>query len=173
MFCSYVENDELCGKPAKIHDNLVVCETHRRVLANRNLDRSKRALLKALEADETAEHFVYVLKVATGNVKIGVTRVDQLYTRLQSLHRSFGGRHEIIAVVRGGYALEAELHVRYADHRVTTLLGEQFDPVILADFEDWGVARDAYPAVANYEAYEPTRATKVNPDYVGDLLATV
>lgn len=73
-----------------------------------------------------AKDIVYFVQAASGGpVKIGWTRAGCLAQRLVGLQVGHPEELRVIAQHRGGASKEAELHARFADHR---LRGEWFRP---------------------------------------------
>jgi hypothetical protein len=168
VFCCWVEDEKMCGRQAELVYHIPLCQVHRNVTAVTNQMRCASNAVKVMDCDRSAS--VYFLSLPTGNIKIGVS--SKLPDRLKSLHRQFGGRVELLASTVGGFEVEARLHHRFSEFRVTDLMGEQFIPNPELDelICDTGLDFMGRQALTVYERYEPRTMTP-NPAYVYDLAA--
>lgn len=154
----------LCGSDDRVQvtkDGFLSCRNHRIEIANSQLAKGDKTMLLA-----NTPTTIYIVVTPNGTLKIG--RSNNLYVRLQDLHRDdFGGRLTVIATFQGTYTDEAELHERFAQYKVKLAMGEQYlDVQEIREFAALiGIDSVGADAIRRYAKYIPTRAPTVNPDY--------
>lgn len=163
---------EIPGKPS-----FTLCTTH---YWDFFWDRKREAREMATaisEANSEMNHtpgFTYVIRLANGNVKIGMTNQAKL-KRLKDLSdkRNQNMPVQVLALVRGGESLEAVVHNQWGHLRAQGVM-EQFHPDLsllgwaerqgidpaVSDFEDWLVNKHNRGSVSEH--------TQEMLDHIGD-----
>lgn len=161
-----VELGQIPGAPS-----LTLCSEHSWDLFWNAREKSRKLATAISEANPGMNHtpgYTYVIRLASGNVKLGYT-TDPSMRRLKTL----GGKPndnipvQVLAILKGGESLEAVIHEQWKHLRVQGQM-EQFwpDPSLLHwaeqqgitpevdDLEDWLVAKHKRGVATSEEAKE-------------------
>ncbi|WP_431036775.1 hypothetical protein ACQYWQ_21775 [Streptomyces sp. P6-2-1] len=102
----------------------------------------------------------YIVKLPNGRVKIGMAGEERIAKRLEDVSREYAkaGYKEpltVLALIKGGGTVEASLHHKYQELRVTDELGEQFraEPELLDFATETGVSEEFAWVVVSYEQW--------------------
>lgn len=158
MMCGY----EGCSRNFQsVKYGIRVCEIHEHQLAVDVGAVFARRIYKMYEDKRLTSHasgITYIVLLPNKNIKIGYTRDYQtLVKRLQTFHRTFGDRVELLATMLGGETMEAYLHHKFVDDRLYHLSLEQFRPSkeILSFANETGLEANGLLAVEIYKNYIP------------------
>ncbi|MDP5311990.1 hypothetical protein [Streptomyces poriferorum] len=102
--------------------------------------------------------WTYVIRMANGNVKLGMTGKDDL-SRLQTISNSQGGVPvQVLAVLKGGSSKELLTHTQWLHLRVSGRM-EQFhaDPSLLKWAEEQGIHPEAEEAMKKFQAWQENK----------------
>lgn len=134
-------NGTTCGLPADKKFGVAwMCKKHRSSLYNFVRMNTRDKLVAYMEDNNCISRhtfgITYFIKLPNGNVKIGyVLSAANLCKRMQVLPQEYGGNVYLLATVYGGESMEALMHHRFKDARITWTHNEQFR--YTAELEDF------------------------------------
>lgn len=155
---------------------LILCQYHRYELGTNQKERARKVVAELDSIGAITHHtegWTYVIRMANGNVKIGMTTKANL-KRFQNLSRDKNGGVpvQVLAVVEGGQSLEYLFHEKWFSLKVPGRM-EEFhpDPALLRWAEGLGI-NDEVDA-SSYEdwmAYRHSRKDASVPEVFGDVV---
>ncbi|MFD8396108.1 GIY-YIG nuclease family protein [Streptomyces sp. NPDC059680] len=144
-----VELGQIPGSPS-----MTLCSDHSWDLFWAGREKSRKLAAAISEANPDMQHtpgWTYVIRLANGNVKIGMTNQPKM-KRLKNLSGK-GNQNvpvQVLALIKGGESLEAVLQNRWGHLRVQGAM-EEFhpDPSLL----EWASGQGIDPAVSDFDDY--------------------
>lgn len=174
--CAIAEcKNEASARPYQIAEGVTLhlCQSHMYDVASRTKERMRKLAVDLNAVGGIARHtegWTYVVRLANGNVKIGMTgKVDA--NRLQGLSKNNNGGIpvQVLAFMRGGESREALSHGLWSHLKVQGAM-EEFHPD--PDLLYWAEAQGIDPVVSDFEDWQVTRHNRKNapvPEMFGDV----
>lgn len=148
-----------------------LCEKHAANLYNHSVGSYRTKLVEQMEEEGVLTHtsgWTYIVQLPNARYKIGTSKTSSgVASRWRAITRQYEAKGyqeplKPVALIPGGTTMEALLHGKFKEYRVTDELGEQFiaDPALVAYAEEQGIPEDMRWLVANYESYWKKKHTQ-------------